>query len=383
MNVVIANQAEARSSRVHGHVSGSSTDGVRIIRHEEVIDMPPRRLISRSRHFSGLSDVIDLKDLDRPRYYTRRRSSSRVRYVDELEIPRRRSRVRSASRVSIVDDTDEPVIISKSRRRLSRRRRHVHLDGPADTYQSETRSRGRSRRSSHEPGRVSSSGGGVKLVENEVIPHKRPVLNAIEPPRGAELVSETFSSGSPIRQGSVFTATRSSDHRPRATVESVSRSRSTHCFEDSGQLSDHHRSPSIAPRSRSRGPSQANAFEEPPAPPRKRRHRYRGSMDILDSDSDDSPREPPFTYRNVHAPLQRSPRSHPHILADRLANAHLTPPGEEDTFAWPGQNPATYIPDSPPHSTGTYTPLSLANFYAVRMENGAADYAHFGAHHDW
>ena len=147
MRVVIANQSGDRTVPRREYTRSSSTDGVRIIRRTEIID-EPKRSRSRSRLRSSRVSYIEdggrhIDELVRPRCYSRPKSRSRSRYLDdELDGPEYHSSLRSHGRVAFVDDVDDPVIVTRPRSRLSRRRAMI-FDGAADTGSSEQEVYGR------------------------------------------------------------------------------------------------------------------------------------------------------------------------------------------------------------------------------------------------
>ena len=147
VRVVIANQSGDRTVPRREYTRSSSTDGVRVIRRTEIID-EPKRSRSRSRLRSSRVSYIEdgaryIDDLTRPRCYSRPRSLSRSRYLDdEIGGPEYHSSLRNPGRVAFVDDVDDPVIVSRPRTRLSRRRAMI-FDGAADTGSSEQEAYGR------------------------------------------------------------------------------------------------------------------------------------------------------------------------------------------------------------------------------------------------
>ena len=186
MRVVIANQSGDRTVPRREYTRSSSTDGVRVIRRTEIID-EPKRSRSRSRLRSSRASYIEdgaryIDDLTRPRCYSKPRSLSRSRYLDdELDDPRYHSSLRSTGRVAFVDDLDDPIIVSRPRSRLSRRRAMI-FDGAADTGSSEQEAYGR-----------------TLLADREA--HGR-----IESRRGAEVVEESIKSSSDISSSTIVRA---------------------------------------------------------------------------------------------------------------------------------------------------------------------------------
>ena len=145
MRVVIANQSGDATIPRRDYTGSSSTDAVRVIRRTEVID-EPKRSRSRSRLRSSRASYVEdgaryIDELVQPRSYSKSRSLSRSRYFDdELDGPEYRSSLKSHGRVAFVDDFDDPVIVSRPRTRLSRRRAMI-FDGAADTGSSEQEAR--------------------------------------------------------------------------------------------------------------------------------------------------------------------------------------------------------------------------------------------------
>ena len=133
VRIVIANQPGERKARVS--TQSSSTEGVRVIRRTSYVEIPERgRSRSRARSSSRahyLADGTaqyheDLIQPRHPRYRSKPRSLSRSSCIEEFIRPRRRRS--STSHVQFVDDFEEPVVVSKSPRRISRRRA-VYFDG--------------------------------------------------------------------------------------------------------------------------------------------------------------------------------------------------------------------------------------------------------------
>ena len=197
VRVVIANQSGDRTVPTHEYTRSSSTDGVRVIRRTEIID-EPKRSRSKSRLRSSRASYIEdgaryIDELVRPRSCSRPRSLSRSRYLDdELDGPEYHSSLRSHGRVAFVDDVDDPVIVSRPRTRLSRRRAMI-FDGGADTGSSEQGAYGR-----------------TLLADAET--HEK-----VDLPRGAEVVEQSIGSSSDISSSTTIRANSGA----QAIVETV------------------------------------------------------------------------------------------------------------------------------------------------------------------
>lgn len=172
VRVVIANQSGDRTVPRREYTRSSSTDGVRVIRRTEIID-EPKRSRSRSRLRSSRASYIEdgaryIDDLTRPRYYSKPRSLSRSRYLDdELDDPRYHSSLRNTGRVAFVDDSDDPIIVSRPRSRLSRRRAMI-FDGGADTGSSEQEAYHRTLFADREADGLVESRGGAEVVDESI-----------------------------------------------------------------------------------------------------------------------------------------------------------------------------------------------------------------------
>ena len=171
MRVVIANQSGDRTVPRREYTRSSSTDGVRVMRRTEVID-EPKRSRSRSRLRSSRASYIEdgaryIDDITRSRCYSKRRSLSRSRYLDdELDDPRYHSSLRSTGRVGFVDDLDDPVV-SRPRSRLSRRRAMI-FDGAADSGSSEQATYGRTLLAHREAHGQIASGRGTEVIDESI-----------------------------------------------------------------------------------------------------------------------------------------------------------------------------------------------------------------------
>ena len=172
VRVVIANQSGDRTVPRREYTRSSSTDGVRVIRRTEIID-EPKHSRSRSRLRSSRASYIEdgaryIDDLTRPRYYSKPRSLSRSRYLnDEIDGPEYHSSLRNTGRVAFVDDLDEPVIVSRPRSRLSRRRAMI-FDGAADTGSSEQEAYDRTLFADREAHGRTQSRRGAEVVQDSI-----------------------------------------------------------------------------------------------------------------------------------------------------------------------------------------------------------------------
>lgn len=325
VRVVIANQIGDRQPPVR-HLARSSSvdDGVRLIRREEVVDIPERRILSKSRQrtFSGESDIEDggryIENLERRTYYAPPRRSSRTRYVDKVEVPRYRSRRRSSSHVVFADEMEEPIIVPRPRR-LSRRR-SMHFDGAADVEDTEHENRDPSRSTSR-VSRSTSRFGGVQLVEEAAMAHSCPGKKAIEADKTAQLTEGNFKGlGPPYYE---------SDHDESSRSRSQSAQRPESLFETPRAVS-HHRTYSPTPKTRSRTGSHYHDDSTNSSPQRQPRRRYRDTDVTSDTDAESTCT--PSSYRHVRAPTPppRSPSPCVDYLAGMLASAQITPPGDQD-----------------------------------------------------
>jgi len=384
VRVVIANQIGDRRIPVREMTRSSSIEPVRVVHREEVIDMPERRRLSRSRpiSFSRESYIEDggryIEDLERRTYCSAPRRLSRTRYADELQVPRYSSRPRSNSHVTFVNDVEEPVVVPRPRR-LSRRRsmrfdgaadteiskdeardrsrstrRPVHSDGVADTETSKYETRGYSR-STNPLSRRRFTSGGVQLIERPIIPHSRSTSRAIEPDRGAKYIEETsIEPRTPYYE---------SDHDAR----SRSRSRSVRRPEvliETPRLASCHRAYSETTIVRSREASRDRNFNDLDIPQCEPRRRYRETD--ATSDTEDERTYASLSYHHVRAPSP--PLSD--YLAGTLAKAQITPPRDQESlrdFHFAHGRAQRRYDDTPPPSAEYHRPT----FYRDDSVNGA------------
>ena len=408
IRIVIANQPGAKVRPASTSSTSTSEEAVRVVRHTSIVEVPEGRRSRSKERSSSRAHYLDngtaqyYETLVRPRRRPRSKSQNRVSYVEELSPSRSRHRRRSSnSRVAFVDDYDEPVIVRKSPRRISRRRA-VYFDGAASfgPPNSEQEDRGRPRsRSSNRQSRNSNRS--VQFIEEVEIPQ----------PRGAEHNVKTGTVLS--RPGSVsptphVTSNESRQITPTPTnAENTSRPQSARLIESgrSGSDSDHDRTPRPAfaslhrdhrpvysrvpsgqKRSHSttlgsnssqqsspgphnvKGPVFDHVIHKTKAPQSKRRRKYR----------DDSTGDDYITanYRHVRAPSPPTPQIHPDYLSEMLQTAHITSPSQQSSWQ------PTRGPPSPPmtrsnsesESSSVYRPPYYRDVTSAGNEYGPTSY---------
>ena len=356
IRIVIANQPGGRAKRES--TQSSTTEPIRLVRRTSFIEVP-ERICSRSKaQSSSRAFYLDddttayFEDIKPPRRRTRSRSLSRLSYVEE-RAPRRSRHPRrsSTSRVQFVDDADEPVIVSKQPRRITRRRA-VYFDGAASFECSKHEERGRSlSRSSHRQPRqlegvqlteeaVTMRPSSAERLEETLTSHSRsssaPAVASITPHRVRKhaLRDRYAAASEPLHYKEQATFERpevhsNQDRTPRPALSSLSLS---HWANSARAPNGYKRSHSKAAGSGSsrasmdRRPHSENDIprrvpHEPATPQNKRRRRYRD-----DPTKDD---RPPLTYRHVRAPSPPSSETHPDYLTEMLRTAHITPPNQQ------------------------------------------------------
>ena len=356
VRVIIANQAGDRVTPRRERTISSSTDGVRVIRRTEIIDGPKRsrsRSRLRSSHFSYIEDGARyIEDLMRPRYHSKPRSLSQVRYYDDdFDVPR----PRSSGRVAFVDDRDDPVVIARPRSRLSRRRAMI-FDGAADTGSSEQEKHDRDVITSYEAHGQVDSLVGVEII-NETFRTSSDVSSStiLKANGNTVTLAETATSDtSPVSEyvptkahksyssqpDDAFTARTSemseqsyassfqpsveeydSDHNAAPYPASPAKRKSV-TFEDSHVSSSQHKAPGRKMTTESPSSSPISSMEsitsnykedskEPETPQDDRRRRYRHSAHS--STSEDTTWAPP-------------PSSYARKLSEMLKSMQVTPP---------------------------------------------------------
>ncbi len=359
VRVVIANQAGDRTVPRREYTRSSSTDGVRVIRRTEIID-EPKRSRSRSRLRSSRASYIEdgaryIDDLTRPRCYSRPRSLSRSRYLDdELDDPGYHPSLRSPGRVAFVDDVDDPVIVSKPRSRLSRRRAMI-FDGAADTGSSEQEAYGRTLLADREThGRIELSRGAESIEESIRSSSDMSSSTIVRANGGAQIIAKTITPASTVASETLTGETRKScvsrpensftSESPISSEQSHERSfqpsveeyesdrdvehpstsstrRKSVTFDDTPSFRNYHEASneplnmeslkSPAPSTNPGESSQQQDLDEPETPPHERRRRYRGSNHS--SVSDIALPAPPLS-------------SHLRILSEMLQSMQITPP---------------------------------------------------------
>ena len=359
MRVVIANQSGDRTVPRHEYTRSSSTDGVRVIRRTDIIDEPKRsrsRSKLRSSRFSYVEDGARyIDDLTRPRCYSRPRSLSRSRYLDdELDDRVYHSSLRSPGRVAFVDDVDDPIVVSQPRSRLSRRRAMI-FDGAGDTGSSEQKAYSRTLLTDRETHGQIELRRGAEIIEESIRSNPNSSSSTIIRANGdAQNIADTITSASTVvsepltgethksflsRPEDSFTSESSisseqshersfqpsveeyesdRDVVPRSTS---STRRKSVTFDDTPSFSNYHevsKEPlnveslkSPAPSTNSGESSQQQDLDEPDTPPHERRRRYRGSNHS--SVSDIALPAPPLS-------------SHLRKLSEMLQSMQITPP---------------------------------------------------------
>ena len=325
VRVVIANQSGDRTVPRREYTRSSSTDGVRVIRRTEIID-EPRRSRSRSRLRSSRASYIEdgaryIDDLTRPRCHSKPRRLSRSRYLDdELDEPGYHSSLRSRGRVAFADDLDDPIIVSRPRSRLSRRRAMI-FDGAADTGSSEQEAYGRTLFADREAhGRIESRRGAEAVEESINSSSDISSSTIVRPNSGAQTIVETITPGSSVgfepftggihkscpsrpedsfTSDSSFSSGNSTERSLQPSVEDYesdgdvvplftsSTRRKSVTFDDTPSFSNHDEASdepmntaplkSPTPSMESGGSSQQQDLDEPETPLHERRRRYRGS----------------------------------------------------------------------------------------------------------
>ena len=364
VRVVIANQSGDRTVPRREYTRSSSTDGVRVMRRTEVID-EPKRSRSRSRLRSSRASYIEdgaryIDDITRSCCYSKRRSLSRSRYLDdELDDPRYHCSLRSTGRVGFVDDLDDPVIVSRPQSRLSRRRAMI-FDGAADSGSSEQATYGRTLLADREAHGQIASGRGTEVVD-ESIQSGSDISSStiVRANSGAQNNAETITPASSVtfeafsggihkscasRPDDSFTSESSfsSGHSTQISLQpsvedyesdgdviplsSSSTRRKSVTFDDTPSFSNHDEAsdepinmehlksptPSIdSMGSSQQGISQQQDLNEPETPLHERRRRYRGSNHS--SVSDIALPAPPLS------PLAEK-------LSEMLQSMQMTPP---------------------------------------------------------
>ena len=358
MRVVIANQSGDGTIPRREYTRSSSTDAVRVIRRTEIID-EPKRSRSRSRLRSSRASYIEdgaryIDELVRPRSYSRPRSLSRSRYLDdELDGPECQPSLRSHGRVAFVDDFDDPVIVSRPRTRLSRRRAMI-FDGAADTGSSEQEARGRALLADGETrGQIGLRPGG-EITEESIKSGSEVSLSTVkEANRGAQTITETITPASTVvsqtltsgnhnpclsrpedsftsessfssatshesfqpsvedyeSDGEVVPQFKSSTRRKSVTFDYTPSFNNYH--EASNEPTDMESLKSPTPSTKSGESSQQHDLDEPETPLHERRRRYHGSNHSSVSDIA-LPAPPPSS------PLAR--------LSEMLRSMQVTPP---------------------------------------------------------
>ena len=375
MRVVIANQSGDGTIPRREYTKSSSADAVRVIRRTEIID-EPKRSRSRSRLRSSRASYIEdgaqyIDELVQPRSYSKLRSLSRSRYLDdELDGPEYHPRLRSHGRVAFVDEFDDPVIVSRPRTRLSRRRAMI-FDGAADTGSSEQGARGRTSLVDGEShGQTSLRPGGEVIEESIKSGSNSSSSTVIGVNRGTQTIAETITPASTAvsqrltnrnhnpclsrpevsftSESSFSSATSHGSFQPsvedyESDGEVVPQNKSSTrrksvTFDDAPSFSNHNEASneptdmeslkSPTPSTKSGKTSQQQDLDEPETPLHEKRRRYHGSNHSSVSDI------------ALPAPPSCSPLVN---LSEMLRSMQMTPPrgssGHQDSPQRNGSNP--------------------------------------------
>ena len=375
VRVVIANQSGDGTIPRREYTRSSSTDAVRVIRRTEIID-EPKRSRSRSRLRSNRASYIEdgaqyIDELVLPRSYSRPRSLSRSRYLeDEFDGPEYHPSLKRHGHVAFVDEVDDPVLVSRPRTRLSRRRAMI-FDGAADTGSLEKEVRGRTLLADGEtPGqRGLRSGGEVteefiksdsELSSSTVKGGYRDAqtnTDTITP--SSTVISQRLTSGNhnpclsrpedSFTSGSSFSSATShgsfqpivEDYESDGEVVPQNKSstrRKSVTFDDAPSFSNHNEASneptdmeslkSPTPTTKSGKTSQQQDLDEPETPLHEKRRRYHGSNHSSVSDI------------ALPAPPSCSPLVN---LSEMLRSMQMTPPrgssGRQDSPQRGGSNP--------------------------------------------
>ena len=273
VRVVIANQSGDRTVPKREYTRSSSTDGVRVIRRTEIID-EPKRSRSRSRMRSSRVSYVEdgaryIDELVRPRSYSRPRSLSRSRYLDdELDGLEYHSSLRSPGRVAFVDDVDDPVIVSRPRTRLSRRRAMI-FDGAADTGSSEQEAHGRTLLADSEThGRIALGPSGEVIGESIRSSSDISSSTVVRANGGAQTIAETITLASSLVSEHLTGETHNSRlSRPEDSFTSESSISSGHSHERSFQPSveEYESDRDVVPQSTSSTRRKSVTFDDNPS----------------------------------------------------------------------------------------------------------------------
>ena len=394
VRIVIANNAGVNVRK--SSTQSSSSDAVIVGRRRSIIEVPERRRSRSHRRSSSRAVYLDdgtaqyVDNIRRPaRRRTRSRSSSRIRYVDEFDLPRSPHwRRRSRSRVQFLDDSKEHIQVSRSPRRISRRRA-VYFDGAASFDVSDENARGRppSGSASHQGSRDHRRGiervgmtpvpkaRGVQLIEHTVTSHHRsasqhstrPAVRSAEPLRASDVGKDKESVH--VKYDEVIPP---EPHRtdpdlektPRATYRSIYTEglvRPTPPVrETSGIKRSHSKTTLRVHRTFSNGRDQPEiTLHENERPQNKRRRTYSSHS------TDSNPTALP--YRHVRASSPPSPHAnHSDYLSSMLQSAHITPPSHQRSRS---QLTNSYVPPTPPRSR-SQSRLEDANYHDENPARG-------------
>lgn len=375
VRIVIANQPgerpKPRSRR------SSSFDSVRLVRRTSFVKVPERvrsrsRMRSSSRAYyldDGTAQYVE--DLRRPHYRSRSRSLSRASYFEDFE-PAPRHKRRSSSRVQFVDDLEDPVLVPKPRRIT--RRRAIYFDGPASFEASDNEARGgpRSNSPQHE---AEDHLNDDQLMENNCNSQYHSSSRTKEPNSDDELVEEgpasqqRLLSDSPTIAGVSYVSRHATaaearhatgesaharqssdiaaddlysdeDKTPRPAFHSLSASRTASYIRiPSGHKRTYSKSADSgygdengALRSDVDGssphPHPVGLYGAPARPQNKRRRTYRD-----DSTNDEHDPVGRISYRHDPARSISDPHAQTDYLSEMLKSSHITPPSKQANMA--------------------------------------------------
>lgn len=402
VRIVIANQPGERARR--SSTRTSSEEAVRVMRRTSVVEVPERvRSRSRARSSSRAHYLDDgtaqyVEKLLRPRHRSRSRSLSGVSYVEEVVPSRSRSRRRSSTgHVQFVDDFNDPVLVSKPPRRITRRRA-LYFDGAASFEPSGSEDRGRPRSRSPQQGSQNSKSGvetveetvhpyhhSTEHVENTVIPHPRHRSMSATGFRNHGSRQESTSDNEEVtgfvplhhRQSTnagQYPAESDSDITPRPAF------RSLHTEHMTEPVHEPVREPTAYKRPYSET-SNLSYHQELPQFKRRRSSQYHD--DYTEDDStpvsyqyrDDYT---PMSYRHVYAPSSPPPPAQVHTdyLAEMLQSSHITPPSQQSHLGpgWGPPSPPNSRSPSGAQTSSTYRPPFYRDVTSGGTEWGPAPF---------
>lgn len=402
VRIVIANQPGERVRKPS--TESSSGDGIRVIRRTSVVEVPERtrsRVRARSSSYAYcLDEDIDdcAEKLVRPRRRSRSRSLSQISCVEELAPRRSRHRRKSStSRVQFVDDCDDPVIVSKSPKRISRRRA-VYFDGAASSEPLNNEDRGRPRsRSTHHSSRNTESN--IQPVEEALLSNSlsesteglvvpirhrssRSNISSFDyRPREVNTVDEEVAGYVPLHSRHPMRSNAHSEpeNTPRPLFRHVTiRERADTAPEIGGHKRPHSETADSRSNRDSSGASHdldtGHSVYQSRTPSNKRRRRYR------DDSTEDDYINAGYRHVRVPAPSPPSPHADTDYLTQMLQSSHITPPSQQRQLRSSRQH--GHGPPSPPstrspsrsESASAYRPPFYRDVTTGGTEYGAATY---------